>query len=448
MNMKHKLSTLAFCLAGTTACGPVGGRSSSSSGAVADAGAGGFGLTFGAAEVVGPDDPSANGGLALALASSGEVSVAYFVDLTSTQLCVTNLNMQQIAESELKVARGTSNPDDGFTLLSLDHPRSSSGVGAAYDSAGVLNVAYTGGMNGSLACFASDLMLATLPAGGATATLTNMADNGNNGTVCNAIQGACNKGDVIGQFPSVAFMPDGTRVVSTIDRHFGISEQTDKQETDLEVFVGGVDETPSNNMGNGYQGHLFMANGLANVVHVQIWDHVYTNISQTSGVWLSRRKADATWEHIQVDATKIPTNQISGAWHPTQGYAVAYEDPVAEDLWVATSPDGVTWTKENVDQLGRVGRTPSVGWSGEHVVVAYGACNAVTDLGGTCNPAHDGVKVAFKDAGQWHVKPVYNNEEQIEGSDVRMVMDPNGNPTIAFKSQGTRKVMVVRGTHP
>ncbi|MBI5496541.1 MAG: hypothetical protein HY904_16080 [Deltaproteobacteria bacterium] len=434
-----------WCLVATCACGPVGpGGTSSSSSSSSSSGSAGITFTFGEAEPVGPDDPSTAGGLAVAVhPTSGEVNVLYFVQLTSTQTCTTNLNTQQIPESDLRLARG--NAANGFTQSSVDHPRSADGVAATFDAAGNLVVVYTGGMNGSGICSASDLVQAVLSGTGAPA-ITTLAPDGNTGATCRSIQNACNRGDVVGRFPRVAFLSDGTRVVSTQDTHYGFSEQSDRRGADLEVMVGGAMETVDESSGAGYGGWLFLADGLPAVVHSHIADQTFTSGPTQKGVWLARRDAAGVWTSVLVDGTVVTEDPLSAAWHPQKGYALAWQDPVGNDLVIATSADGTAWTNEVVDSLGRVGAYPSLAFSHDTLVVAYYVCNGPTDTGGNCVPAKDGVRFAWKAEDGWHFKMIYNNEEALGGTDVKVALDGAGNPVVAFKSQGTRRVMVVTGS--
>jgi hypothetical protein len=430
------------------ACGPVGGRDAGGSSGTADAGGGG-GVTFsfGAPEPVSGQDPAGSGGLGLAVNSAGEIAVTYLVELTTTQTCVTPFTpARELPESGLRLAR--SSMVDEWTDVVLYEPRSPVGSHCTYNSNGNLHVVFAGGDQGTGECGSSDLMEAVVAPGAMTGTVTTLAADGNTSRTCRTIQNACNVGNVVGGFPWISFAADGRKLVATQDRHFGFAAQVDREGTDLEVLIDGAITTVDDTSGSGWFNQIFEANGMPSVVHVQIkdWDWGAMGGSKAKGVWFTQQQMDGTWRDVMVDGTTVPDSQISAAWHPTLGYAVAYHEPdVDDDLWVATSPDGLTWTKERVANLGRVGRTPSIAWSRDTLIVAYGACNGPTDTGGNCQPARDGVRLSIKDAGVWRTQTVYNSEEFLEGTDVRMVVDANGNPIIAFKSQGTRRVLVVRG---
>jgi hypothetical protein len=403
------------------------------------------GFSFSEPETVGPDDPSRNGGLALAR-NGAEISVLYFVDLTSTQTCTTPLSPpRELPESEIRLARAP-NRDDGFTVRPVVRTRSADGVAAAYNPAGLLTALFAGGENGTGSCAASDLMQAEIPVTGMP-TVTTVAADGNTTAMCLSIQNACNQGNVIGRFPQLLFAQDGTRLGCSMDTHFGFSQQSDLDGSDLEVLVGAGLVTVDNSTGAGNHASMFVAEeGRPAVAHVQIKEHTFSQIGlKKRGIWLARQKADLTWENILV-AEVLPTNQIGAAYHPQRGYAVAYQDPNGRDLHVVTSVNGTTWTDEPVDVLGDVGSTPAVGFSGSALVVAYGACSGPNDPQGACVPERDGVRLAWRDGGPWNFQDVANDEEFLEGTDIRMVMDAQGNPTIAFQSQGKRRVQVVRGT--
>ncbi|MEW5850132.1 MAG: hypothetical protein AB2A00_15185 [Myxococcota bacterium] len=421
--------------------GPVGGRSDG--GSAPDAGEPpAFGFNFGEPVNVGPDDPSGNGGLGLAVSDSGEISVLYFIDLETTQECVTNFDTKQVAESQLKLARGDG---ETFTVSVVDTTRSADGVSAAYDNNGNLQVAYVGGPNGTGSCAASDLLLASYT-GASPAISTLAADSAGSGT-CRLQQNACNTGNVVGRFVSLAFNDDNQRFISFQDTHFDFSVETDFEGADLEVLVDGTRYTVDDSSGAGNQGSMFVGEGgRAAVAHVVIVDHTFEGEEKAKGVWLAQQNEDNTWESVLVDGNVVPTNQIGGAFHATRGYAIAYQHPVDKDLLLATSVDGTTWNKTQVDRLGNVGATPAVAFHGDRIVIAYNACSGAQDTGGNCNPARDGVRLAVEDNGEWNVQTVFNDPDFIEGTDVRMAVASDNSLVVAFKSQGTRKVKVVRGT--
>lgn len=436
------LGGLAVAAAGCT--GITGGTADSGPATTPDAGPAGVNFSFPSCEPVGPDDPATQGGLSLAVSASGEIAVMYFVSLSSVQSCTTNVDTHNVPESELKLAYA---PDEatGFSVSSVERTRSADGVSVTYTPSGNMLAWYAGGMNGTGTCASSDLMQAAF--NGTTPTITTIAQDGNvGGFMCRIIQNGCNRGNVIGKFPQVLTSAAGNVYGVSQDTHFGFAVQVDFEGSDLEAFVDGTPMTVDDSSGAGNFNVLMLAAGeRPAVAHVQIKEHTFdNNLFKPKGLWLAVQEEDGTWTSNHIAET-IPTNQIGAAWHPTLGYAVAYQEPTALDLYVSTSVDGVTWAHERVDNLGSVGSTPSVAFSADTLVVAYGQCTSGNDSGTACVPAHDGVRLVWRNGTAWKYATVHNTDEFLEGSDVRMALTASGDPVVAFKSQGTRKVMVCRG---
>src|SRR5690606_8600370 len=126
--------------------------------------------------------------------------------------------------------------------------------------------------------------------------------------------------------------------------------------------------------------------------------------------------------------------------------AIAYQDPAEKDLLLATSQDGTTWSIQEVQRLGNVGATPSLAFHGDRIIIAYNACSGPQDTCGNCNPARDGVRLAVENGGDWNIQTVFNDEDFIAGTAGRLAVASNMDISIAFKSQGTRTLKVVRGS--
>jgi len=443
--LKLSLGILGVAAGLFSSCGPVSGTggtgtsgtSSSSSGSTA------VGYTF-AVTTAGDDDPYSRGGLGLAVSATGEVAIAYYVDLpnTMTWVCTTPFDTKDVPYTRLRLTRSTGTT---FTTTTVEDVRSEEGVSLAFNSAGQLWGAYGGGEAGTGYCGASDLVVGNLDNGPGAVVATTSA----NGGMCRLMQNSCNSGNVVGRFPSLVFDDTDQPVVAFKDIHFGFSQETDLDGADLELMVGSMRTTVDESSGAGEFSVAFMADGRPAVAHVVTANHVFDgNVNWPAGVWLAWLQEDGTWQRDLVDS-RVPRNQIGAAWHPTQGFAVAFQAPGSDeqDLIVSTSTDGLAWVADEVDFLGSVGQTPAVAFNETQLLVAYRIC-ASPDTGNTqdCPPEEDGVRLATRQAGQWYKDLVYRNEERLEGTDIRMALTADGLPVIAFKDQGNGQVKVARGS--
>src|SRR5207237_363698 len=114
------------------------------------------------------------------------------------------------------------------TTVSSPSYQALTGVGLAIGPTGEATVAFAGGQPGMYHCGGSQMMISRRPSGGSFSAPQLIAAGSKSSalatsTAANCVQGICDKGDVTGQWPAVAYDKSGQPAVVFRDVHFGFA---------------------------------------------------------------------------------------------------------------------------------------------------------------------------------------------------------------------------------
>jgi hypothetical protein len=308
------------------------------------------------------------------------------------------------------------------------------GVGLAFDSAGVLMLAYTGGPSAQFRCGASDMLLASV-SGGVLGTPSTIAadsqasdmppDQAANCTSA-AAQNVCNLGDATGYWPAVALdSSSGKLGVAFRDLHFGFSD-TDFNSSDVEFARGDAYSIFTADVARGGGSYIrlgFSPAGKAAIVHYN---------QHLPAIWLDH-ETDAGWESKQLFVGTI-REQIGFAVSHQGLHALAYFDETRQLLAYRESSDGSSWTAvQDVDRDGVTGYYPSLAFDDSgNPAIAYYRCNDY-GVGDGCDMNKDGLFLARRSAGTWNIQRVSGESGVSDGTYTALAF-VGGKAVIAFQT--------------
>ena len=383
----------------------------------------------------------------IATGPSGTVGVATLASTSQTTSCQANPPVppppQPVDVTLYQICYAESVGGAAFTTTvaaTQAYASDQGGLGMAIDSAGRVLIAYPGGGFGSVYCLGgSDLMRTERPAGGSFSTpATVIADSmatlgGNQSQFCNgALQDVCQKGDVTGLWPSVAFDATGAPAIAFCDNHFGWAE-TDFSKSDLELARGtgyGVVTIEAAQGGGWYPRIAFDSTNKAVIAHYNL-----KSVGET-GLYVDREVGTDTYSRNFVGSASIEP-PFGFSIGPSDVLAIAYYDGVKKHLYYVESTDqGVTWgTPDVVDDDGIVGMRPSLafGPNGEPAI-AYYRCNDFQPGTSSCSASKDGLRLARRAGGKWTVDKV-SAQAGTEDGDFPALAFVGGKAVIAFQTR-------------
>ncbi len=400
--------------------------------------------------------------LATAVGPGGQIAMAYYAepDPVIPYLCVTNLGEEDIEDVQLHLARY-----DGSTWTSelVETVHSPDSVAAIYDASGTLHLAYMSGPTTGTYCGVSQLFWRAIPSGGVGSPTTIAADS-STGDACRLMQNACNAGDNVGRFPSIANLADGRMLLAYQDTHYNFGQQTDIEGSDLEVAIGtpplsgGDRQCLDDSSGAGHFSVAFAGQGGRG--GIATWSPVTHHFNSSGcldnppveegspyswlrGIYLVQEGEEGDWTNTHI-ADIIVDQRLAAAYTEADGYVIAYN--LGGQLAAYHSAEGTSFQNRIVDQAGRNAVSPSAGVDSEgRIVIAYARCSQ--SPGSSCSAAQDGVRLAALVEGRWHTEDVVNDVDSLDGVDVRLHFDPDtGNPVILYRNATSRRIMVARGT--
>ena len=307
-------------------------------------------------------------------------------------------------------------------------------VGLGFDFVGgIPHIAYLGGDDDDdpTIDFPSDLVLATNTTGSwVERTLVDVSTEAPGD--CSRY---CNQGGVVGSHPHLRADPDGTGfAVVYRDTHFGFGVD-DYAESDVEVYVesGNVDSSvvDAERSGGAFGQITYLAGGGLAVAYnleapqvgedrVGIWAAV-----NRSGTW-TRRKVSSAETSARVGLGEAPDGTL---------YLAFYATDFADLVVARSTDDGVTWTTETVDSVGKTGLHPSLAFDAlGRVLVAYTYCGTTADRDcpGRLGPNAE-VRLARLEDGAWAIYPVDDGQGfGGVGYFTSVIVDGEGKIGIAF----------------
>jgi hypothetical protein len=354
-------------------------------------------------------------------------------------------------------------PDGSHTVTVVDLVESAGipeGVSLAFDGSGEPGLAYGGGPEGGLQCGGSDLVLSRR-SGGAFAPTTLDADGVVPGMtfpedvqVCADYQNTCNLGDVVGPWPALAFEGQDP-VVAYRDVHYGGLGQDSLKNADVQLYWQGQRVTADATYGGGESTRMTLgANGALAFAHINPWHLVHEVTGEfLDGIWVVRYDGAAWTRTRVVEGDTIGPQlgfQSSGPY-----LGLAWHDKGEDRLFFVETRDGATWLpKELVDRAGRTGLSPSLALAPDRTpYIAYHRCGTSGAAAADCLPSEDSIRLARRVGTRWESYEVRNEPGGQEGEYLSLVLDPAGNPVVAFQavfvdpSNGgsvTRKLIVGR----
>lgn len=352
-------------------------------------------------------------GIRTAASAGGAVGAAWWSTAGRIDGTCDELGGDQIPDRVRWTLRYGAFDGDGWTVEDVAEPLlvgAPRGLALAFAPDGTPTlVAHTGGPVAQIRyCGASDVGVYRR-AGGAWSVETAVATSGE------AASGlpASDYGDVVGDWPALAFTSAGDAVIAYKDVHAGGMQSDDFRRADLEVAWqegSGWRHLPVD-MGEGagsYNALAFDGEGRPVIVF-----HVATDGLNASrhGVWAARSEdGGATWHEVQLHAGSSAegpsvvydsvTDQLLVAWYDaSEGFARVGRlvDPASFD------DVGAGWSLERVgDPRYDEGYRPSLAVAPDgRVAMAYHRCVKATSGLGSCDPNDDAVVFAWEDGGEW-----------------------------------------------
>ncbi len=323
------------------------------------------------------------------------------------------------------------------------------GLDAVIDGSARLVLTFAGGPGPGLfdCAGAGDLVVATRQGAGSYDVQVRVADSSGCCTPCNN-GGACTNGEDVGRWAAATLDGQGALAVMYMDYHNSVDE--DGATPGLELWqTGGVTGIRPWSMKGTFGVLRSTTAGLIAAYTTRAQTGLYvarqTGSAGSPADWVEQNLRDGWKVGERLAMAVAPDGTIGLAFNARQnnlGLAV-------DDLVYCWSQDGgVTWSVpcETVDNLGNVGRTPSLAFDRtSRPAVSYYYCGA----GGSCAASADGLRFAWRDevAGRWkrfNVRFDAGHQDGIYGS---LVMHPDTDePLIAFQDITTGAAMLARGT--
>ena len=309
------------------------------------------------------------------------------------------------------------------------------GVSLRFDSSGVAHLAFPGGDQETANwCGGNDMMLMTRQGGAWGAQQDLQVESAVPGATCRKQQNVCNKGDVTGLWPALAFSPSGRQALVFQDVHFGFTKE-DFDSSDVEIA-----------MGPGWSVSSLWDSGGGGKMSAAVFDLGedlgVAWYAEKGGIWFMR-EVDGAFpgddaEPVLVDDV-VTRYRLSMVALPEGGFALAYYaydgGLKSGDLWYASSPDGADWRVEPVDQSAHTGMSPSLALDSRgRPVIAYARCNEVGEK--ECHRNRDAIRLARRRSdGGWKLETIDKaaGEETDEHDSVSLALDSDDMPWVAFR---------------
>jgi hypothetical protein len=248
-------------------------------------------------------------------------------------------------------------------------------------------------------------------------------------------------GEIVGQWPALAYGPGGRAVIGYRDVHAGGRQSDDLRRADFEVAYddGGGFRPVAVDVGSGagsFNDAVFTDDGVAYLVYVNVVD---STTEAQLGIWVARSADGEVWERVRLSARPTP-NGPSIAVDGDGRVLVAYYDGERGQARVAVLEDAdafddlaAGWTLETVgDPRFDEGLDPSLAVSPDGTVgLAYRRCARASEAG-ECAPVDDGLVFASRfGASPWDVEEVDPGEAGSCGLFPALAMTAAG-PRIAY----------------
>lgn len=400
-------------------------------------------------------EPLANRGLAVTQRPDGRWAVAYVTRGEGTYECETFAggNVEGGEYVDVKVAE----PDgDEVSVRVVDRVpgAATQSLDLAVTPSGELVLAYGGGEGANGYCGPSDLAFARESGAGFATEI--VATDSATPTACRLDLGGedayCQIGDTVGLYPSIAVSDDGEIAITYQDLHNAFADK-DIYGADLEIARG----TPgafslaslSTEVGGGYHSAVaFGEGGRVIASHEILGNNIFPDgqggsYTVSAGLYVVVEQSDGSYLETPLVERRQTDHRIAVGWHPSVGWVAAYHDKGEDDLvfWRSTD-DGATWAAEPVDQIGRTGRSPQIGFlSDGRPVVAYRYCGGPT--ASACQPAVDGVRVAVREGrGVWKKQDLGGDDEDLEGFEIDMHVAADDTIAIASVNGASGRVVL------
>lgn len=455
-SLRFSLVPMALA-AGSFACAPPDTETTPDGGKPGeDAGPGGGGGAL--FDVVARDlgiQPIANRGLAVTQRPDGRWAVAYLTKGEGRFECETFGGGTIDGGENLNV--NVAEPDgDGVSVRVVDTVpgAAAQSLDIAVTPSGELVLAYGGGQPANGYCGASDLAFAR--ENGASFTRQIVATDSATSSACRLDAGGedayCQIGDTVGLYPSIAVSDDGEIAITYQDFHNGFADK-DIYGADLELARGNAGgfslRSLSTEVGGGYHSAVaFGEGGRVIASHEILGSNIFPDgqggsYTVGAGLYVVVEQPDGSYLEKALVERKQTDYRIAVGWHPAVGWAAAYHSKSEDELifWRSTD-DGATWTPEPVDQIGRTGRSPQLGFlSDGRAVIAYRYCGGPS--ASDCDAAVDGVRVAVREGrGSWKRQDLGGDDEDLEGFELDMHVGADDTIAIASVNGASGRVVL------
>ncbi len=309
-----------------------------------------------------------------------------------------------------------------------------SGLALAFDADSRPAVAFLGGGEAVRRCGVGDLALARRGADGRWAAELLATDSAatpvfeEDRMQCAAAQNQCNVGDVVGEWPALAWIGGGP-VIAFRDVHFGFT-QDDWDRSDLELVQGGRRVSIDAGWGGGEWSRIVDFGGAPLVAHF--------NRNPTTpygdGIWVvAADGADWTRSRV-VQGTGFGYRLGLAALEDRVGLAV--HDEADQKLLYFERRGAGDFEREVVDQRGNVGFSPSLRYGADgRAWIAYRSCGRYDPRNPACAPDADSLELAERGPdGGWRLRTVAEERGGFDGTDVALELDRDGLPVIAYQA--------------
>lgn len=374
---------------------------------------------------------------AVARAADGTLGVAFFRKTPmSTARCTKEgldkgpVDQWEVMYSESRGGMADFSAPERVALVGL---QALSGLALAFDDASRPAVAYMGGEDGFQRCGGTDLLLSRKT--GASWVEATIDGDGNatpffpeDAAACTASQNVCNTGDVVGEWPALAFV-GGQPVLAYRDIHFGPA-MNDADNSDVELSWGGQRSTIDATWGGGTYNRMVV--GSDGRVHVAHWSRF--DGPRGDGIFVLSGTQGA-WTRIRVTNGGDVGYSVGFAGSGTK-LGLTYHAADEQKLRYVEAPDSATWgAPEVVDQSGNTGLTPALAYDGAGApAIAFHACGPYMMGSTDCPQDKDALRFASKASGTWKKMDVQTNSGGVEGVFTTLVFDAAGQPVIVYQA--------------
>jgi hypothetical protein len=338
-----------------------------------------------------------------------------------------------------------------------------SGISLEFDGT-VPTVAYLGGQAGLQICGGTDLMVARKTGNWGIQAAVQNSNQAIAGENCPKGQNMCDFGDVVGLWPAMAKAPNGNIGIAYRDIHNGYTKEA-QDSSDLEFTLTqngsnwsaewldlgrgsglfsalsfGADNQPAVAYYNGKEGLLAFTRNQGPTRT--------SRCDEGHGPCPSGLDCVGSICSVVIDQPEraMLNESISMAIAPDGRYLVAYYDPDEQNLVLAHSSDGISWTKKAIDTDGNTGMYPSlvINPKDNMPVVAYYRCSEYRPGKQDCNPNQDGARMArfvgvwpddLTTATKWKKNTSLINaadSNAFDGMHVKVAFLPNGQAGLAY----------------